>query len=149
MKDLIANIDNNVEIINNNEISLVSDYKNFEELALNDEKQAKATLANIRNKMALQLDGRKLKQANMLMDNIENNIDIMNDPDVQLRIRENLNTAYDFKFLAEANEKNFKMLQNLMRLDTVDASGTPSKIKLGLQYDDGKGNVTSVVTSIG
>ncbi len=107
------------------------------EMTLADENKYKDALTSVRKRMALTLDGRKLKQANVIMDSIETNIAIMNDLEVMSRVKDSIQTAMDLKFLTEANEKNFKMLQNLMRLDSVDGQGT--SVRIAVAIDTGGG----------
>ena len=130
-------------ILNENKVNLqtitvIDEIDQLPELSLTDEKKAKDILSNMRKHLSLTLDKRKMQQANILMDNIETNINIMNDPEIQQNVKDNIKSVLDLKLLSEINLNNFKMLQNLMRLDSVDGTGTAAEIAVAVDWGGGQ-----------
>lgn len=126
----------NLAIANNDmkEIEII-DKPDFEILTLNEYQAEKQLLAERRKAVVLRLDGRKLAQANKIMDAMDNALNKLTDPTT---------TAMDMNFLANAYDKLNKTLNTTIRLDTVDGSGKAARLALEVKF----GNGTSVKTVI-
>lgn len=118
---------------------ITTDYNELTTLSIAQEKKIKDALAHTKKVMSLQLDGRKLRQAEMLYDSIEQNLSIISDREVFNRVKENIKKAEDFKFIMEAVDRQYKMLQNLLRLDSVDGQGTSARIAVAVDFGNGAG----------
>ena len=95
----------------------------------------KNILAERRKQAVLKLDGRKLDQANRVMDAM----------DVILgRMFQAETTNMDLNFLANAYDKLNKTMSTIVRLDSVDGSGKAQRLALEVQF----GNGTSVKTVV-
>lgn len=126
---------------------LVSNPQDLEQLSISMQKQNKEALANMRKRVAFTLDNRKLQEAQNLLTGMENIGAIFSDPEIIETVRDSIKGAMDLKFLAEAYDKLLKSQQQLMRLDTVDGSGTAKKISIGVQYED-ESNGTKLQTVV-
>lgn len=95
----------------------------------------KNILAERRKQAILKLDGRKLDQANRVMDAM----------DVILgRMFQAETSNMDLNFLANAYDKLNKTMSTIVRLDSVDGSGKAQRLALEVQF----GNGTSVKTVV-
>lgn len=95
----------------------------------------KNILAERRKQAVLKLDGRKLDQANRVMDAM----------DVILgRMFQAETSNMDLNFLANAYDKLNKTMSTIVRLDSVDGSGKAQRLALEVQF----GNGTSVKTVV-
>lgn len=119
----------------------------YEEISLVQQEQAKKSINNLKQRMMLVLDQKKLVEAQKIIGSIENLSDLMLDPEVLSRVKENTKSAMDLKFLAESYSKLIDAQQKLMRLDTADGNGTAAIINVGVEYS-GKANGTKVQTYI-
>lgn len=129
---------------------LISDPNDIERMSLSVQKQNKEALAQLRKKVAFTLDNRKLAEAQNLLTGMENIGAMFSDEEIIARVKSNVQTAMDLKFLAEAYERMFKAQQNLMRLDTIDGSGTAKRISIGVQYEDeSSGTKLQTVVKVG
>lgn len=107
----------------------------FELMTMTDYQNAKNMLAERRKVAVLHLDGRKLQQANKIMDAMDAALNKLCDPET---------TAMDFNFYAQSFDRLNKTLATTIRLDTVDGSGKAARLALEVQF----GNGTSIKTMI-
>lgn len=126
---------------------ILTDPKAVGEMSLADEKKAKEAIANLRKKVAFQLDAGKLREATKTLESISAASNILIDQGVWETVLSNVKTPMDVKFLSEFREKQVKTLQTLMRMDSIDGQGTAGFAKIGLSVEDESGNRTSVVLS--
>ncbi len=107
-------------------------------ISLADETAARDTLTSMRKAAALRFDGQKLAMANHLIDALWHDISVMIDPEKNKRVADNIATPFDDKLFMEAAEKRLKMLQNLMRMDSVGTGSTAARIAVALDIGDGR-----------
>lgn len=125
---------------------LISSPEEFEEMSLTVEKQNKEYLANLRKKVMLSLDKRKLMEAKRNIDSMESIGAIFSDPKVMARVKESTSTPQDLKFLSDAYAKILESQKYLMRMDSIDGTGTAKRISIGVRYQDDSGtNVETVI----
>ncbi len=122
--------------------SEIQEYKKGSIITEEEYKESKKMLNEYKMQASLQVEGKKLKMINNIVDNISNNIDLMNNADIEVK------SAMDLKFLAEANEKNFKMLENLLRIDSADERGTAMQTQIMIKTFDRNGNETNAFVGI-
>lgn len=127
------------------EAEIVSNPQDLQEMSLAVQKQNKEALSKLKSRVMISLDQRKLNQAQKLLTGMETIGDMFSDPDIIDKVKENTSTAMDMKFLAEAYAKMLDSQQKLMRLDSVDGSGTAAKLKLAVQFQGSTGNTVSTV----
>lgn len=131
------------------EAEIVSSTDELKEISLSIQNENKKALAEMKKQVMYKLDKRKLVEAQKALTAIETIGDMFTDDEILSRVRDNINTAMDVKFLAEAQEKILKTHQNLMRLDTVDGSGTAKRISIGVRYEDDSGTKVETVIQTG
>ena len=131
------------------EAEIVSSTDELKEMSLSIQNENKKALAEMKKQVMYKLDKRKLVEAQKALTAIETIGDMFTDDEILSRVRDNINTAMDMKFLAEAQEKILKTHQNLMRLDTVDGSGTAKRISIGVRYEDDSGTKVETVIQAG
>lgn len=131
------------------EAEIVSSTDELKEMSLSIQNENKKALAEMKKQVMYKLDKRKLVEAQKALTAIETIGDMFTDDEILSRVRDNINTAMDMKFLAEAQEKILKTHQNLMRLDTVDSSGTAKRISIGVRYEDDSGTKVETVIQTG
>lgn len=131
------------------EAEIVSSTDELKEMSLSIQNENKKALAEMKKQVMYKLDKRKLVEAQKALTAIETIGDMFTDDEILSRVRDNINTAMDVKFLAEAQEKILKTHQNLMRLDTVDGSGTAKRISIGVRYEDDSGTKVETVIQTG
>lgn len=124
---------------------IVSTPEDFEEMSLSVQKKNKEVLANIKNKVMLSLDQRKLNEAQKIISGMENIGDIFSDPEIMDKVKKNVKTTMDMKFLAEAYAKLLDSTQKLTRLDSIDGQGTAAKISLAVQFEGSFGQKVQTV----
>ena len=137
-----------LEQIEDGEFDLVTDIDDLPEVSKVLEQEQKVYLDTMRKKVRTMIDGKKLTQAVCAIKSMENMMAILSDDEMMVRVRQNVSTPMDLKFLAEAYEKIGKQLQNLTRLDTVDGAGTGAKVALAVQFGNGSGGTTVVQVGI-
>lgn len=115
----IANNQQEVEIVEN---------PDFELMTMQRYQEEKNLLAEKRKAVVLRLDGRKLAQANKIMEAMDVALDKMLEPGI---------TAMDFQFLAKSYDTLNKTLNTTIRLDTVDGSGKAARIALAVEFGGG------------
>lgn len=106
----------------------------YEEITLSQQEQYKKALSNLKQRVMLTLDQRKLEEAQKLISGIENISDMFSDPAVMDKIKANIRGPMDLKFLAESYAKLIDAQQKLMRLDSVDGQGNAAKLSLAIQF---------------
>lgn len=129
--------------------NVVRSIRNMNEVSIADEEMAKDVLVTLNKKMKLMSDGRKMKQADILYNCMDEMVDIIGDREKIRSIGENLNTPQDLKMFAEAYEKLQKSAQQLNRLDSVDIGGNASNVKIGVFFEDDRGLKVQTITQIG
>jgi hypothetical protein len=134
--------------VEDGEFDLVTDIDDLPEVSKVLEQEQKVYLDTMRKKVRTMIDGKKLTQAVCAIKSMENMMAILSDDGMMERVKENVNTPMDLKFLAEAYEKVAKQVQNLTRLDTVDGAGTGAKVALAVQFGNGSGGTTVVQVGI-
>lgn len=134
--------------VEDGEFDLVADIDDLPEVSKVLEQEQKVYLDTMRKKVRTMIDGKKLTQAVCAIKSMENMMAILSDDEMMIRVRENVSTPMDLKFLAEAYEKVAKQVQNLTRLDTVDGAGTGAKVALAVQFGNGSGGTTVVQVGI-
>ena len=137
-----------LEQIEDGEFDLVTDISDLPEVSKVLEQEQKVYLDTMRKKVRTMIDGKKLTQAVCAIKSMENMMAILSDDGMMERVKENVSTPMDLKFLAEAYEKVAKQMQNLTRLDTVDGAGTGAKVALAVQFGNGSGGTTVVQVGI-
>lgn len=137
-----------LEQVEDGEFDLVPDIDDLPEVSKVLEQEQKVYLDTMRKKVRTMIDGKKLTQAVCAIKSMENMMAILSDDEMMLRVRQNVSTPMDLKFLAEAYEKVAKQMQNLTRLDTVDGAGTGAKVALAVQFGNGSGGTTVVQVGI-
>lgn len=137
-----------LEQVEDGEFDLVPDIDDLPEVSKVLEQEQKVYLDTMRKKVRTMIDGKKLTQAVCAIKSMENMMAILSDDEMMIRVRENVSTPMDLKFLAEAYEKVAKQMQNLTRLDTVDGAGTGAKVALAVQFGNGSGGTTVVQVGI-
>lgn len=137
-----------LEQIEDGDFDLVTDIDDLPEVSKVLEQEQKVYLDTMRKKVRTMIDGKKLTQAVCAIKSMENMMAILSDDDMMERVKENVNSPMDLKFLAEAYEKVAKQMQNLTRLDTVDGAGAGAKVALAVQFGNGSGGTTVVQVGI-
>lgn len=137
-----------LEQVEDGEFDLVPDIDDLPEVSKVLEQEQKIYLDTMRKKVRTMIDGKKLTQAVCAIKSMENMMAILSDDEMMIRVRQNVSTPMDLKFLAEAYEKVAKQVQNLTRLDTVDGAGTGAKVALAVQFGNGSGGTTVVQVGI-
>lgn len=99
-----------------------------------EEKQA---LAARRQEVMLKLDGRRLEQAQKLMDAMDMALDKMINQTVYDPDNDNFinMTALDFKLYSDAYKNLTTMLKEISRLDSVDSGGKAGRISLKIEFE--------------
>ena len=131
-----------LEQIEDGEFDLVADIDDLPEVSKILEQEQRQYLDSMRKRVRTMIDGKKLTQAVCAIKSMENMMAILSDDEMMERVKENVSTPMDLKFLAEAYEKVAKQVQNLTRLDTVDGSGTSAKAALAIKFGTGSGSTT-------
>lgn len=131
------------------EAEIITDADQFEEMSLSVQKKNKEALANLKSKVMYALDQKKLVEAQRVFQGLENIGEIFSDPEIMRAVKANTKTAQDLKFLADAYAKMMESHRNLMRLDSVDAQGTPRKLAIGVRFEDDSGSKVDTVIKVG
>ena len=130
------------------DVALITKISDFGELSKADENILRENISIMNKKINLQLEGEKLIMAQNVFADLVDDIQRTSSSELKNRIFDNMKTGMDYKFYMEATEKKWKMLQNLLRVDSQNSSGSPAQIKLGLRYADDKGNTTSIMVAV-
>lgn len=131
------------------EAEIISDPEQFEKMSLSVQKKNKEALANLKAKVMYTLDQRKLVEAEKIFTGLENIGEIFSDPKIMAVVKSNTTTAQDLKFLADAYSKLIEGSKNLMRTDSIDASGNAKKLSIGVRFEDDSGTKVDTVIKMG
>lgn len=119
-------------------LSLIpANYEDIPTMPIELVRRNKDALAEQKKRAALMLDGKKLEESIKIMGGMQAITDIITDPEVLGRVKDNVKTAMDVKFLADAYGKLADKMQTLQRLDSVDSDGNAGMIMLSLQTKNG------------
>lgn len=127
------------------EAELLPTVENYQEISLSQQKECKKALDNLKQRVMLTLDQKKLAEAQKLISSIENISDMFSDKDIISRVRENTSTALDLKLLAESYSKLIDSQQKLMRLDSLDGQGNAARLSLAVQFKGSNGTEVNTV----
>lgn len=142
----LATLDGDVEKV---EAEILSDPEEFEKFSLSAHKKNKEALANLRAKLALTADQRKLQESEKVLKAIEFLDDIISDPEKMRQVKDSVTSAKDLKFIADAQSKFIENHRWLMRADSIDGFGTPKKFSIGVRYEDDTGTKIDTVIKNG
>ena len=131
------------------EAEIITDADQFEKMSLSLQKKNKEALANLKSRVMISLDERKLVEAQKILKGLENLGDIFSDAEILEAVKKNVSSAQDIKFLADAYSKLLESQRNLMRLDSVDGQGTPRKLAIGVRFEDDSGAKVDTVIKVG
>lgn len=119
-------------------LSLIpANYEDIPTMPIELVRRNKDALAEQKKRAALMLDGKKLEESIKIMGGMQAITDIITDAEVLERVKDNVKTAMDVKFLADAYGKLADKMQTLQRLDSVDSDGNAGMIMLSLQTKNG------------
>lgn len=104
----------------------------LEEMSISEVNRAKKELSKKKQRLQLQLDGRKLDQAKQIMDNMDMVLNRM----AEGWSSENV-SALDLKCLTEAYKNLLNSLNMISRLDSVDGTGRATKLSIEVKYKEG------------
>lgn len=110
----------------------IVDLDELEEMSLVEVNKAKKQLSEKKKRLQLQLDGRKLKQATQIMDNMDMVLGRM----AEGWSSDNV-SAMDLKFLTEAYKNLLGSLNTISRLDSIDGTGRATKLSIEVKYKEG------------
>lgn len=131
------------------EAEIITDADQFEKMSLSLQKKNKEALANLKSRVMISLDERKLVEAQKILKGLENLGDIFSDAKILEAVKKNVSSAQDIKFLADAYSRMLDSQQRLMRLDSVDGSGNAKKFSIGVRYEDDSGTKVDTVIKMG
>lgn len=94
----------------------------------------KQMLAAKRQKVELEVDNKKLDVANKTVDTIDKIIEAVSSETVIAKVAENIETAQDLKYMAEAAERLTGTLRNLMNPNVADELGARKHIKIRAMF---------------
>lgn len=127
------------------EVELISNPEIVEELSDEAKKMQEQALLATKQKVMSIVDRNKLNLAMREIQSIEMYSEVLNDPDVVQRVKNNTKTAMDLKFIAEAQKIKLQNLNTLMRMDSVDNNGTAGEVYVGVEFSGSGGGTTKVV----
>ena len=127
------------------EVELISDPEVIEELSDEAKKMQEQALLSAREQALSIIDRKKLPLALKEINGIQMAADIFDDEKVLTRVKENVKSAMDLKFLAEYQKIRLQNLQTLMRMDSVNESGTAGEVFVGLEFSGSGGGTTKIV----
>lgn len=142
----LATLNGDVEKV---EAEILSDPEEFEKFSLSAHKKNKEALANLRAKLSLTADQRKLQESEKVLSAIEFLDEIIADPEKMKQIKESVCSAKDLKFIADAQSKFIENHRWLMRADSIDGFGTPKRIAIGVKFEDDSGTKLDTVIKMG
>lgn len=142
----LVDINGDVEPV---ETEIITDADQFEKMSLSLQKKNKEALANLKSRVMLSLDERKLLEAQKILKGLENIGEVFSDPKIMAVVKSNTTTAQDLKFLADAYSRMLDSQQRLMRLDSVDGQGTAKKLSIGVRFEDDSGTKVDTVIKMG
>lgn len=129
----------------NNEIEQkVSLVEEIESLVVLSKQQLMAK----RQRVELEVDNAKLEVAKKTISNIDKIINMVASEEVLERVKENIKTPQDMKYMAEAAEKLTSTLKNLMNPNVQDEFGGRKRIKIAAQFQTPSGDTASIGVSV-
>lgn len=131
------------------EAEIVTNPEQFEKLSLSLQKKNKEALANLKSRVMISLDERKLVEAQKILKGLENLGDVFSDAEILEAVKKNVSSAQDIKFLADAYSKLLESQRNLMRLDSIDSVGNAKKFSIGVKYEDENGTKVENIIRVG
>lgn len=96
----------------------------------------KTKIAAKKAQVMVALDDKKLDAALKIMKGMEEIAGIMTDPEVLVRVRDNVKSGMDMKMLADAFKSMSGELKTLSRPDILDGQGTRKELNLGIKFGD-------------
>lgn len=124
---LATELNNNIEKVPAEIVSL----DDLEEMSLVEVNRAKKQLSERKKRLQLQLDGRKLTQAQRIMDNMDLALDRMTEcllsPDMSPK---------DVQLLTDAYKNLLNSLNTISRLDSVDGTGKATMLSIEVKYKE-------------
>lgn len=99
--------------------------------------EQKKMISTWKNQIALMSDRSKLKRAKVMLSLIEKGIENISDGEVQQRMKDSLNTAFDQKMYVDSIISLSKEMTNLMRLDSVNEAGDAGTLAIQLTTASG------------
>jgi len=105
----------------------------------------KQQLSVRRERVALEVDNKKLDAAKKTIDSIDKIINAVSSKEVLERVTKNIKTPMDMKMMAEAAERLTNTLKNLMNPHSIDEFGTKKRQKINFMF---KSNGSSVQGAI-
>ena len=124
---------------------LVTDISEIEELSEEAKALQKKALTNMRERAMTIIDHKKIPAALKEISSIETYSDILSDPEVLAKVKENIKTPMDLKFLAETQKIALSNIDNLMRMGTIDNSGHAGEVFVGVEFGSQNGTTKIVV----
>lgn len=94
----------------------------------------KQQLAVRRDRVAIEVDNKKLDAAKKAASSIEKIIDSIASEEVLDRVKANIKTPMDMKFMADAADKLSSTLKNLMNPNVADELGNKKKQKINFMF---------------
>lgn len=94
----------------------------------------KQHLAVKKQQTELLVDNKKYDTALKTIDTIDKIINAVADEDVLERVKQNINTPQDLKYMAEATDKLTSTLKNLMNPNVADEFGGKKKHKINFMF---------------
>lgn len=110
------------------------DIENLENMSYSEFKEKKDMLSLLRQKVMLQVDGRKLQQTIKVMDTMDMLLERMMDITVDKDGMPCVPTAKDMQAYASALKNLSDIMKTLSRLDTIDGYGTPKELHFTINF---------------
>lgn len=101
-----------------------------------------------RQQVELEVDNKKLDVAKKTISNVEKIMEAVSNTDVIERVTENINTAQDLKYMAEAAEKFSNTLKNLLNPSVADEFGGRKRTKIFASFQTSNGDTASIGVSV-
>ena len=99
--------------------------------------EQKKMITTWKNHIARLSDRSKLKRAKVMLSLIEKGIENISDDEVQMRMKDSLNTAFDQKMYVDSIISLSKEMTNLLRLDSVNENGDAGALAIQLTTASG------------
>jgi hypothetical protein len=99
--------------------------------------EQKKMISTWKNQIAMLSDRSKLKRAKILLNLIEKGMENISDDEVQQRMKDALNTAFDQKMYVDSIIALSKEMTNLLRLDSINEAGDAGAVAIQLTTASG------------
>lgn len=99
--------------------------------------QQKSIIKNQMDSLKLYTSSKKVEMGMKILNSTMFYIDILDDPEVRERIKENTKTPEDLKFLVNAISGLLDKYITVMRLDSADESGAAAAVRIDIKTRDG------------